>query len=263
MPTEEDKKMEEDKARQDAEGQKLDKILSHMDSLSKRIDAFEAAKKDGDPDPSLDAPAETATDGEKEKADKAKKDAEEEAEKEKADKAKKDAETEEEKMALEKAEEAKKDAEMEGIKKKIADMDEKMPKEMSDSDYAEMADAQAKADSVASAFGTSASRPLNGEGLLAYRKRMARGFQKHSKTWGEVDVYVLPKSAFEIAETQIYADAMQAARTPTDLPLGQLREIRQTDRAGRTISTFHGDMNAWMNDFKSTKRRLVGINKGA
>lgn len=255
------KKDAEEKTRADADaGQKLDKLLSCMDSMTKRMDSFEEkiSKKDGNPDPSLDDPEQVA-------ADKAKKDAEAE-EKAKADKAKKDAEGGEEeakKKAAEeegaKADKAKKDAE--DMKARLDAVEKKIPEERSDDDMAEMADAQAKADSVASMFGKSAGRPLNGEGLLAYRKRQLKAFQAHSKDWKDVNLGILDATTLNIAERSIYADAMTAARTPTDLPVGTLREIRQADRTGRVISTFHGDMNAWMGDFKSPKRRLVGIVK--
>lgn len=213
-----EKEEAEAKAKADAEGgDKLDKLLACVDSLSKRMDAMEN-------------PGDTA----KTAADKAKADAQ-----------------------------AKADSD-DSVKRAIADLESRLPKALSDADYKEMADAQAKADSVAMAFGDSAPRPLQGETPLAYRKRLVGAFKKHSKEYGAVDVLAIADATlFGIVESKIYADAMEIARNPIDVPAGQLREVITTDRGGRRIVNFAGDPSAWMTPFRSPKRRLAGINKGA
>jgi len=46
---------------------------------------------------------------------------------------------------------------------------------------------------------------------------------------------------FSIAENRIYADAMSAANHPTDLPVGQLREVNRVDPGtGRRMTVFFG-----------------------
>jgi len=231
-----------DAARKDADaGDMLDKILKCVDSLGARIDVFEKTRKDAMPEPKMnEEPGST----EEVAADKARKDAEE-AEKMKA-------------MEAEKADKARKDTEEE-TRKRIADLEEKMPKELSDSDYKEMAETQAKADKVHAAFGDSAPRPLQGENLLAYRKRLANGLKTHSKAWKDVDVYKLDAHVMGIAEPQIYADAMDAALHPVDLPEGNLREIVSVDTTGRRITSFAGQPKSWMQNFSSNRRRLAGI----
>ena len=292
MPT------EDEKARMDAEaGQKLDKLLTHMDSISYRLDALEGARNErGETDliaADAEAPEEIKSMPAESIEDKAKRDAaykdwkgrrdaelpeelrsmpegtrEDKAKKDAAcakwrsdAKAKKDAETAEEKRALELANEAKKDAAE--TRKRIDELDRKMPKQMTDADYEAMADAQAEADKVHHAFGDSAPRPLQGEDLLAYRRRLATGLKKHSSAWKEVDLYGVPEAVLKIAEKQVYADSMQVALNPMDLPSGQLREVKTRDSTGRTISTFVGKPGAWLGQFTAHRRRLAGISNGS
>lgn len=230
----------EAKAKADAD----DKLSKFMDSVMQRMDSIEASMK---AKADADLPAETA-------ADKAKADAEAKEKEEAEAKAKADAAEEEEK--------AKAKADAEETRKKIADLESRMPKEMSDADYAEMADAQAKADSVFSAFGDAAPRPLRGENLLGYRKRLAGQLKTHSPSWKAVDINALDGSVIAIAEKQIYADAVAAASHPVDLPAGSLRAIEKKDSNGQLVRTFVGDPNAWMGDFKTIPMKQVGISKG-
>ena len=132
----------------------------------------------------------------------------------------------------------------------------RMPKSMSDADYAAMADHQARADSVYGAFGERAPAPLQGEALGSYRVRLAKGVQKHSAAWKGVSLRDLPGTALDIAEAQIYADAQSAAKSPTDVPMGQLREIRRRDAADRVITEFVGEPNSWMGAFRTPARAI-------
>lgn len=150
-----------------------------------------------------------------------------------------------------------------------ADAEDKEKKEEEDvkadaDEPAAYADAQARADSVYAAFGDSAPRPLQGESLMAYRRRLARKLQTHSTAWKAVKLEAIgDAAALAVAETQIYADAANAARNPVDLPGGKLMEITRTDATGRRISEFRGSPNAWMDSFKAPGQRLVKINKEA
>ena len=219
-----DEKEAREKADADA-GQKLDKILECLDSTNKRMDSFEEdikkdkAKKD----------AESMTEAEKVAADKAKKDADEEEKKEK-EKEKADADAK-----------VKADND-EAVRKAIADLQAKMPKAITDEDYHKMADAQGKADSVFNKFGARAPRPLEGEDLVGYRRRLSSTLKQHSPVWKDIDLTkIADDAAFAIAETQIYADADAAALNPSDLPAGALREVHRVNPAtgGKTIE-FYG-----------------------
>ena len=119
-----------------------------------------------------------------------------------------------------------------------------------------------KADSVYQAFGDAAPRPLLGEDLPAYRRRLASGMKAHSAKLKSVNLGAIKdETAFSFMEDQIYADAMSAALKPVDLPAGQLREIKSRDTTGRQISTFVGEPRTWMASHQGVRRRLSHIER--
>ena len=249
-----EKKKEEAKGDSDA-GEKLDKLLSMMDSTSKRMDAM-SERMD-------------AMDGKK--ADAAKKDADEEKdEKEKDGKP--------EKVAADKKADASEDKKEEAEDKKadasatvIADLSKRLdsvtrliPKSMNDKEYHDMRDTQARADSIYVAFGQRAPRPLDGENLSGYRRRIAKDLQIHSPNWKGIALSAFADdAAFSVAEAQIYADATHAAQNPVDLPEGTLRAVTRADSTGRQITSFYGQPRAWMQSFAGRSMRLVKINNGS
>ena len=180
----------------------------------------------------------------------------------KADKKKADAEGSDEGEEKGKSGEMKPD-EMKGFgegEAKGDDDDDDAKAKKADEEMTEMADAQAKADSVYSAFGKAASRPLAGERLMAYRKRLLRPLQAHSDAYKAVDLRTVTDPALlSIVEAGIFADAMKAARAPV-AHADQLIEHRTVDRAGRTVSTFSGSVSAWLDDFKVAPQRAVQFN---
>jgi hypothetical protein len=130
-----------------------------------------------------------------------------------------------------------------------------------DDEEAAYADCQAKADSVYSAFGKSASRPLQGESLINYRKRMLRGLQAHSDEMKNININKIADEAMlDIVEKRIYADAISASRHIGAIGKGQLIAMHKKDQAGRTITTYRGDMEAWLGEFKVPASRVVKFN---
>jgi hypothetical protein len=114
-------------------------------------------------------------------------------------------------------------------------------KPKSDDEHVAFADAQARADAVFSGFGERAPRPLEGEALFDYRKRLATRLKKYSKTWGGVKLSELPESAFKIAEDTVYNDAISAAANPVDLKAGELRMVTKVDpTTGVRSNVFYG-----------------------
>ena len=230
----------------DAQGDKLDAIMSLLGKTISRLDEMET--KSNLPAP----PLVTAADK----------------------KAKADEDKEEEEMKADEAEEAKpvEKSDSEGkvempageMKFDEAKSDEDKEEEeaaKNDEDEAVMADCQAKADSVYSAFGKSASRPLSGESLTAYRKRMVRGLQAHSDEMKNVNINAIKDEAMlTVVEKRVYADAIAASRGTGAIAKGQLIELHKKDRAGRTITEFRGDMEAWLGDFKLPAYRVMKFN---
>ena len=252
-------KEHEGKADADA-GDKLDKVLAALDSMSKRMDAIEeddkkradaakadAAKKDaeecedkkadaaGKDDPEMDKPVETAAD---------RKDADEEA------KMKADAEEKE------RADRAKADAD---IAKRIADVESKLPRQMTDAEYEKMADAQARADAVYAGYGKRAPRPLDGETELLYRRRLSRELQKNTTEWKDFDISLLDGKSFAQIEDRIYADALESANHPADLAEGDMRAIRSTDPdTGHRVTRFVGK-GSFIRQFKQPARVVTDM----
>lgn len=215
----------------DATANALAAIMTTLTGITARMDSMEKTM----PAPSLVSAA-----------DKSKADADEAEDKEK--KAKADAD---EKEAAEKKADA--DGKEEGKSGDIKpdadeEVDEKARK--ADAEDGKFADAQAKADSVLAAFGKSASRPLQGENLMSYRKRLLRGLQAFSDDYKGVDLKVINDDALlSLAERKVYADAAAHARAPGIAGDG-LIETQERDRAGRTISKFRGSMESWLGAFK-------------
>lgn len=205
-----------------------------------RADAAEAKVKADEDKAKADAAFEARVDEEVGKRFKAKADSEEKA---KADSA----------AAVAKADE--------DAKKQRADEDAKRAK--ADEEMPAMADAQARADGVAMALGARAPSPMAGEGLLAYRKRLVGQFKSRSPRYKDVDVGSVADAALlKVIEDGVYADAALSARDASTAPAGELREVKTRDRAGREISEFVGEPNAWMSQFRAPGRRVTQINTG-
>ena len=247
-------------AKADASGDKLDVILSYLGNLSARMDALEnmpekplmtaADKKRKDDDEEPDFKHDDDEDDVKhDDDDEDVKHDDDEPVMKVADKKRKDAEGSNPKENASKGEHA---GEM-----KPDDDDDQKKADAEEEKHAQYADAQAKADSVLAAFGKSATRPLQGESVMSYRKRLLRGLQGYSDAYKAVNLRNINDAALlEIAEKQIFADAMVAAKTPVAYG-DSLVEHRTVDRAGRTISTFTGHVGAWLDQFKVEPLRVV------
>jgi predicted DCC family thiol-disulfide oxidoreductase YuxK len=235
----------EEKAKADAakaDAEKWDKLMSAVDSLTKRMDSMDSKKADADEEAKAKADAEEAE--KKAAEEKAKADAEE-AEKEaaKADAAKRES------ALLDRVNE---------LEKLLVQTATLTPKPLTDADHAAFADAQAVADSVYGAFGKQAPRPMNGEDLLAYRKRLMAPMVAHSPEWKSVDVSKFDANAFDVVQKRVYADAMDAAMHPTDVADGGLRAVTRDPGTGHKITTFYGSPKSWLSDYRlpSMKSRI-------
>lgn len=244
--------------------EKLDAIF---DSISKRMDATDAR---------LDATC-ARMDSEKQEAEaKAKKDAEDEkakkdaAEKEETEaKAKKDAEEAEAKAKKdadekkEADEKAAKDAAAShtDVRKLIADMEKRLPANMTAADVTKYTAAQRRAERVYQAFGDAAGadRWANGETFDSYRRRLLAKVKTHSTQWKDVDLSAFADAALDVVETQVYADAYSVAISPASVPAGTLREHVTTDDTGRKIKSYTGDPGACWDAFKAAPRHIGGI----
>lgn len=138
------------------------------------------------------------------------------------------------------------------LKRRIAEMDARMTRLMqplSANDRDELALIQKRADSLAQMFGDSITPPLAGETPIEYRKRMAAKFQKYSDSTKGIQIEKLDSASFNVIEDRIYTDAQSASTAAEAMPAGRLFPVHSTDRAGRTITKYHGDPKAWMAPF--------------
>lgn len=258
-------------------GGKMDQLLARLDGMITRLDAMEAggAPPMADPDPKppvgdaaaggdagQEFPPEIASMPRETAADRMRFDAAcagyTAMNKAKADSAASDAAAMKEKdEALARADSATKAlrAEVDGLKALIRPVPE--------DEARSLAEEQVRADAVYAAHGSAASRPMQGESLLGYRRRLAEGMQKHSLAWKGIDLATLPAPALDLAAQSIYADAAAAARNPADVPEGTLREIVTTDSTGRRITSFAGEPRTWMAQFSANRRRVTGISNGS
>jgi hypothetical protein len=259
------------------DAEKLDKILSHLDSASEKMDAFSKrldsieAKADAsctrmDAFEKARADSEEKEKEEKAKADAAKKDADEkeakakadaEEEKAKADKARKDAEEEE---AKKKADAARADSTAD-LRAQIDALTRRLPADLPADARQKMVGHQAKAERVAQAFGDSVGAPtfVNGESEHDYRVRLLTKYKVHSKTYKDSDLSKVQDAAiFDSVEASIYADAYAAAMHPTDIPVNVLLPRVTQDATGRKITSFVGSPGSCWNRFKMPYRFVKG-----
>jgi 8-oxo-dGTP pyrophosphatase MutT (NUDIX family) len=225
---------EEEKAKADAE--KYDKLMSMCDSIMKRMDSMEGKKADAMPTPELPV-ADSEDDAKKKEAEAAKLKAEAKEEEAKADAAKRES------ALLDR---------IANLEKMLVQTAQLTPKPLTDADHAAFADVQAKADSLYSAFGKQAPRPLNGEDVLAYKKRLAAPMKSHSSAWKDVDLTALDASVFAIAEAAIYADAQSASMRPADNARGEIARTRQLS-TGHTVTEFFDNRPSWMDSFRTPR----------
>jgi hypothetical protein len=270
---------EKTEAKTDSE--KLDKVLGHLDSVHRRMDAADEERK---ADRSrLDAVC-TKMDAD----DKSRKDEKEEDEKKKADAARKDAEDKEKdekakadaakadaaKADAAKADAARKDAEEEEKKKadatrgdsqaskklqeQIDALARRMPPEFTPEIRQRMAGFQTRAEHVYQAVGDSAGAPPpnQGESEIDYRVRLMSKYQTHAKNAKIKNAKlgdIKDASALEVFEDAIYADALDG---PSEVTAGVLIPQRIKDAAGREITRYKGDPNACWDQFNPPYRHV-------
>jgi hypothetical protein len=124
---------------------------------------------------------------------------------------------------------------------------------------AEFADAQERAERAYTAWGMRANPPLAGEGLRAYRLRLLRPLQKHSKQYSKSDLDLLPRdeAIFGATEQVIYADSVAASSAPDSVQPGRLRTVTRVTDTGHRVTELIGQPQAWMDWHAGGSRRYV------
>jgi hypothetical protein len=92
---------------------------------------------------------------------------------------------------------------------------------------------QEKTDDVLRLHNRSAPRAMDGESIDAYRRRLASKVQEIAPSMKNINVQDARGSAFDLIERQIYAEARREAERPSNIPAGEMREMRKFDDTGR------------------------------
>lgn len=250
----------------DSGGATLDKILSHLDGMSKRMDSFEADSKSRHDAVCgrMDA-FEKKDKGEDKKEEKdEKKEGEPEPGSTAADKQRADAEKSGgDGKALEKERKEndleRNDSETNKLRERLAAIEMRIPTDMPEEERQKYVESQVRCERVAQAFGDSAPRWLIGEQLPAYQRRLMSKYQAHSKAWKDKDLTKVDPQLLDIAETAIYSDAYQAAIHPANIGEGKLREVKTPDSTGRSLSRFYGDIAETFAPFQLACRAVTGV----
>ncbi len=207
-------------------GEKIDKILTHLDSLGKRMDAYDARWKDKE--------GEGETEDEIEKGKPRELGADSQVRKDSAE-------------TLE---------EIENHKLKIGPT----YKVAADSVLAEI---QSEAQRASDAWAKQTVHPWEGETIAAYRRRTAKEHQQHSPAWKDVDLHTLSGQALRNATAQIYADSIAASESPASYPETLVERIRHDPVSGQKRIEFYGSPSAWTNQFKSGAMRVTAFKTGS
>jgi hypothetical protein len=150
------------------------------------------------------------------------------------------------------------------LKKQVAALERKIPRQRTASEFDQLAIAQSQAEQHYMAFGDSVSvcRPMDGETVTGYRKRMIKGLQKHSPKFGKIDISAISDdSMLSIVEDGIYADSMTAARMPSENSAhGLPRAIKSQDEVGRNqIHYVGGRPLSVFDSFRQKPRHVVDL----
>jgi hypothetical protein len=133
-------------------------------------------------------------------------------------------------------------------------------KPRTDRESSAMADAQARCDAVAMAWGGRAPPPWPSETLLDYRVRLMAPFKKYSGQWKSSDVALLARAGADLdgIEGQIYADALSSAARP-EVEGDRLVQRIRTDETGRQIKEYYGSWRTAFGPFLAPARAVTAI----
>lgn len=238
-----------------------DELIKGHKDMAARLDAMENGRKDeSDEEKAKRAEEEALKAGKKEESeeeraireDSERKDAEEKARKDAEDEARLDSEKEKEEDAKERADaQGKRIKDLEAQLARVNASVAQLAKPRTNEDREQLSRIQMRAEGVAMAFGDSnaITPPMFDESPIAYRKRCAAAFQKHSAKSKGIELRSLDGAAFDMVEERIYADAQAAAHTPAALPKGRLHASVDTS-TGHRVTTYNGDPEACWGQFK-------------
>lgn len=146
------------------------------------------------------------------------------------------------------------------LQHQVNDLVVKSPRPLTQADRDAFADVQAKCDAVLRVHNDRAEPDMRGESLMAYKLRLHRPMQRHSKKWAKAELAVIAQdqAVLDRVLDEIRADAYEAGVRPVDLPIFQHREIKTESPGGHRITTFHG-IGTIFKQLGRPARYVVGI----
>lgn len=123
-----------------------------------------------------------------------------------------------------------------------------------EAEEAAMAEMQARADSVYNELGKRAPAPWPGERAPAYRLRLLKPLQGYSEGFKSLDLAAQTPKNIDVFEKQIFSDAIAYADSAERYAdNAEPVPIVKTDDSGRRITTFRGK-HSFINKFKGETR---------
>jgi hypothetical protein len=141
------------------------------------------------------------------------------------------------------------DADLKALQAEIA----ALKKQPTMDDANAIATAYHRYDSIYQMLGERVPQHMPGESPIAYRRRLADGLRKHTKTWKEHVLHdAVTGPAFDMLEQSIIDEALAEAKNPTrtDANAGRLIE-RTTVQNGKTRTEFYGDSSVAFAPFEA------------
>lgn len=116
---------------------------------------------------------------------------------------------------------------------------------------------QARFDGAYNSLNQRAPQRVFGESMREYELRLLRPLQVHSKKYSKSNLaHVHDATALRVVGDDIRADAIKVSRAN----VGPLREVTETDGAGRRITRFFGEPGAVWDRFKMPYRFVKAWN---
>jgi hypothetical protein len=118
-------------------------------------------------------------------------------------------------------------------------------------EIARMDAAKARADATLANFGETASPPNLGEDETSYQRRLLRQLGAKTQQFATSRFDGVDISAMTVLEPIVMQAAHEAIRDDSNARPGVLIPIQHRDPSGRTITTYAGDIGAFMAPFTS------------
>jgi ADP-ribose pyrophosphatase YjhB (NUDIX family) len=143
---------------------------------------------------------------------------------------------------------------MDSLEKEVSELKANAARQDNAEEKDKLMEAQGRADSVEQCYGDSAPRPLLGDTVIDYEKRMVMKHLARSPRWKNSNIKAINDDAtFSVIRDEVYADAVTAAKTCIGMAEGTMREVIRDGVGGRKVHEWHGSPSVWTNEFKSAE----------